>query len=188
MLKKAAWMGVLVMGGLMTSGCVVERYLGGEGGESGEGGHATIGTGEGAGGCGSGEVSAVGGHAEGGFGAVGGGSATGEGGHSEGGGSTGEGGFSEGGGGPGTGSGGQGGFEECVSCAEYITPPGGVDLCPPSAPIYDALAICVCEGPCTSVCGDNVCQALESSEACTSCVLDEAAGCGTEYNECANDI
>ena len=173
MLEKAVWMGVLAIGSLTVSGCVVERYLGGEGGESGEGGHATIGTGEGSGGCG--EVGAVGGHAEG------------AGGHSEGGGSTGEGGFSEGGGSA-TGSGGQGGFEECVSCAEYITPPGGVDLCPPSAPIYDALAICVCEGACTSVCGDNACQAMESSEACTSCVIDEVAGCGMEYNECANDI
>jgi hypothetical protein len=180
MLEKAVWMGVLAIGSLTTSGCVVERYLGGEGGESGEGGHATIGTGEGAGDCG--EVGAVGGHAEGAGGhSEGGGSATGEGGF-------GEGGFGSVGGGPGTGSGGQGGFEECVTCAEYITPPGGVELCPPSAPIYDALAICVCEGPCTIACGDNVCQALESSEACTSCILDEAAGCGAEYKQCADDV
>jgi hypothetical protein len=84
-----------------------------------------------------------------------------------------------------TGGGGAGGGPACLTCAEYITEDG--DLCEASAPIYEALAACTCEGACMDVCGDNVCAGMDPTSACQGCVLNMGTGCGNEYAECAND-
>lgn len=106
----------------------------------------------------------------------------------------------EGGGGSGVGGntttseggGGNGGGPGCLSCAEYLDEDG--ELCEGSDAIYDALAVCTCgsdlmgmDAKCYEACGDNVCSGMAPSSACQGCVLDTNAGCGSEYQECAND-
>jgi len=81
----------------------------------------------------------------------------------------------------------------CVTCGELITNGGDTSqLCangmPSSVDLYTALIDCVCTGACAALCGDNVCAGANVTAECQTCVLDTAAGCGNEFNECANDI
>jgi hypothetical protein len=89
----------------------------------------------------------------------------------------------------GTGGAGGSGGGACVGCGEYITTSEFVDVCEGySSDVYNALAECVCAGPCEAVCGDNLCSGTDLTNACQGCVLDTNGGCGNEYNECANDF
>ncbi len=85
-----------------------------------------------------------------------------------------------------TGGGGAGGGPTCLTCAEYITEDG--ELCEGSVETYNALADCTCAGACMDICGDNVCAGMDPTAECQGCVLDTAAGCGNEYQACANDV
>lgn len=57
-----------------------------------------------------------------------------------------------------------------------------------STDLYNAFVDCVCAGACMDACGDNVCAQLDISVDCQTCVADTAAGCGNEYNDCADDV
>jgi hypothetical protein len=121
---------------------------------------------------GSAGSTATGGSAGGGVGGGTGGSATG--------GTT--------GGGGATGGGGTGGAA-CESCGVYITAQDGGTLCDgTSTDLYNALSDCTCTGACKAVCTDNVCASMAISADCQNCVIDTAAGCGMQFNECSNDI
>ena len=75
----------------------------------------------------------------------------------------------------------------CVPCGEYIT--NGGELCGgQSQMFYDALINCVCAGKCLAQCSDNVCAGSNITIDCQNCVVDTVAGCGNEFNECANDF
>jgi hypothetical protein len=82
--------------------------------------------------------------------------------------------------------------EMCVHCGETITPdgnPGNLPTCPgTSADIYQALLSCVCVKKCAFQCGDNACAMKGATKKCQDCILDQNAGCGKEFNNCANDI
>lgn len=123
----------------------------------------------------------------GGEGAWGGGDVSGPGGY---GGSGAYGGYGGSGAAGGFGGAGGSGGGPCVGCAEYITTGDpSTTICDGlSTAFYEALAVCVCEGPCAIACGDSICAGASSTVECQECVLDTAAGCGNEYNECANDI
>lgn len=83
-------------------------------------------------------------------------------------------------------TGGTGG-SACVTCGDYIT--NGGTLCDgTSTDLYNTLADCTCMGACKDLCGDNVCAQMDITADCQSCIIDAAAGCGTAYQECANDI
>ncbi|MFO0585896.1 MAG: hypothetical protein U0441_00080 [Polyangiaceae bacterium] len=83
-------------------------------------------------------------------------------------------------------TGGTGG-SACVTCGDYIT--NGGTLCDgTSTDLYNALSDCTCTGACKDVCADNVCNSMDITADCQSCIIDTAAGCGTAYQECANDI
>lgn len=80
---------------------------------------------------------------------------------------------------------------DCYKCAEWITYEvvcDANDLCAASSDIYKAFSDCVCEGACKDACGDNACMQLEPSADCTTCIDDDAAGCGVEQGECNNDF
>ncbi len=127
----------------------------------------------------------------GGGGAGGGGVGGGTGGQATGGSTGGAGGATGGSGGA---TGGTGGSTGCMTCGDFIT--NGSDpamLCtdngpPSSSDLYGALGDCTCAGACADKCADSVCAGMTISDACLSCVQDTAAGCGNEFNECANDI
>jgi hypothetical protein len=87
-----------------------------------------------------------------------------------------------------TGGGGAGGGTACYTCAEYITATDETPLCEPSVETYNALADCTCAGNCMDICGDNICAGMDPSAECQGCILDTAAGCGNEYQACANDL
>ena len=97
-------------------------------------------------------------------------------------------------GGSGGATGGTGGTVACMTCGDFIT--NGTDpamLCtdngpPSSSDLYGALGDCTCNGACANDCTDSVCAGADISDACLTCVQDTAAGCGNEFNECANDI
>lgn len=89
------------------------------------------------------------------------------------------------------GTAGGGGSAGCVSCAEFITDGLNPDMLPTcdgtSTDLYDALADCTCNGACTDLCTDNICAGDAATQECLDCIQDTAAGCGAEFNECAND-
>lgn len=106
-----------------------------------------------------------------------------------GGGTAGSGGATGGAGGA-TGGGGAGGAA-CESCGVYITAQDGGTLCEgTSTDLYNAVADCTCAGACKDVCTDNVCAdpPMDITPDCQNCVIDTAAGCGMQFNECSNDI
>lgn len=77
--------------------------------------------------------------------------------------------------------------EPCASCGVFITVGG--TLCEgTSTALYEALITCVCAGACTNVCQDNVCAGEAITSECQNCIIDSALGCGSQFNECANDI
>lgn len=84
------------------------------------------------------------------------------------------------------GTGGTGGAA-CVGCGEFVTTGEGT-LCEASQALYDDLVACVCTGACMDVCTDNICAGGDISADCQTCVGDTVAGCGNEFNTCANDI
>ncbi|MBK8254107.1 MAG: hypothetical protein IPK82_15755 [Polyangiaceae bacterium] len=84
------------------------------------------------------------------------------------------------------GSGGTGG-SACVGCGEFVTTGEGT-LCDASQALYDDLVACVCTGACMDVCTDNLCAGGDITADCQTCVGDTVAGCGNEFNTCANDI
>jgi hypothetical protein len=85
-------------------------------------------------------------------------------------------------------------------CAEYLTDNPPEDFCAdnPSKDIYDALADCICDvdgnpatgGKCAMACANEECAGKEivAGGACQMCIADTAAGCGNEFNVCANDF
>jgi hypothetical protein len=74
----------------------------------------------------------------------------------------------------------------CMERAMMSTPTEPV--CGASQPIYDALQMCLCMGPCMTACGDNACMSMPPSTACVNCAADtSAAGCGTQFNACQAD-
>jgi hypothetical protein len=91
------------------------------------------------------------------------------------------------------GAGGTGGGG-CVTCAEAVTPDGNPNDLPTcdgaSTDLYAALVDCTCNGACMDLCSDNVCAdpPADITQECQDCVGDTAAGCGTEFNACANDF
>lgn len=100
------------------------------------------------------------------------------------------------------GGGGTGGGAACYDkdCATYITdnpPESWCDEDPnytpgmtnPSYDLYIALADCTCTGACMAMCMDNACKGdgTPQSAECATCVADTNAGCGKQFNECAND-
>lgn len=95
-------------------------------------------------------------------------------------------------GGTGGGSGGQGGTGgggACVGCAEYVTDGVGTLCDGTSTDLYNALADCTCNGACMDLCLDNVCmEGGTATQECLDCIGDTVAGCGTEFNECSNDV
>lgn len=79
----------------------------------------------------------------------------------------------------------------CFHCAQAIentsSSQGGV--CPESKKLLALVVDCVCNGPCVSVCAENFCQPFtDPSPECLSCIADPAAGCGVDFEQCANDI
>ena len=88
------------------------------------------------------------------------------------------------------GQGGTGGGPACMTCADYVT--NGTDMdtvcAGTSEDLYNALVTCTCEGACMADCGDNACMGMSPSDTCLTCIQDTAAGCGNEFNECANDF
>lgn len=100
------------------------------------------------------------------------------------------------------GSGGAGGGTACYEgkCAAYITDNPPEDFCDanPSKAIYDALSNCTCDldmnpataSPCADACKDEACAGKDvmAGGACQMCIVDTAAGCGKEFNECSNDL
>lgn len=77
---------------------------------------------------------------------------------------------------------------DCVTCGVFLTDGQG-ELCPGySTDLYDSLVNCVCAGACAFQCSDNICTGQNVTPECQNCVVDTAAGCGNEFNECANDI
>jgi hypothetical protein len=101
------------------------------------------------------------------------------------------------------GAGGAGGtMVQCYEgkCAEYVTTNWEEDFCDdnPSKATYDALAQCTCDfdmnpatgGKCSTQCANEACAGKEvvSGGECQKCIVDTAAGCGNEFNTCANDF
>lgn len=79
--------------------------------------------------------------------------------------------------------------EPCATCGEVLTGAEPPPLCEgTSADLYNTLIACVCEGACAGVCGDNICVGVEGPTTCLECVTDTMAGCGNEFNDCANDF
>lgn len=104
-------------------------------------------------------------------------------------GSGGAGGENTGGGGVG-GGGGAGGGGECAKCAAVVSDPS-IDpntLCQDSGALYDALAKCTCVDSCATDCGDNLCAGGTPADTCIACLQDTVNGCGTQFNDCSNDI
>jgi hypothetical protein len=98
-------------------------------------------------------------------------------------------------GGGGVGGGGVGGGTSCdpeYKCAVAITPPDGDPalFCTDSASLvlYDAREECICTTKCSAQCGASYCTGAAPDDACTTCIQDTAAGCGTENTDCANDL
>ncbi len=96
-------------------------------------------------------------------------------------------------GGGATGTGGAAACDPKYRCADAIDPMDGdpTKLCEgPAAVLYDAFAACSCTGACKAACGDNACAmpSTPASAACTMCLQDIVAGCGKEFNDCANAI
>jgi len=84
------------------------------------------------------------------------------------------------------GNGGAGG-DACAPCKQFLietTPP---ELCPASAPIYEAFTDCKCFGKCSAECGDTCNASQVPSDACNNCLLDTVNGCGMEFLACSND-
>ena len=99
-------------------------------------------------------------------------------------------------------------YDKNPGCSEYITlevedpwcdedpnfTPGSNN---PSYDIYDKLAQCTCDldmnpatgGKCAELCKDEACagKPVVSGGECQKCITDTAAGCGAEFNNCAND-
>ncbi|MFO0548716.1 MAG: hypothetical protein U0271_10030 [Polyangiaceae bacterium] len=91
-----------------------------------------------------------------------------------------------------TGVGGNFGGGGCVSCAVSITPgenPDGLPTCVGlSTELYDGLVNCMCIDACVVECGDNICAGGDIMQSCQDCILDTVAGCGNQFNDCANDL
>lgn len=96
-----------------------------------------------------------------------------------------------GGGGGGVGGGGST-CDEAYTCADAIDPDAGdpSKLCEGAqADLYDALVACTCTGACASACGDNACaEGGTASADCITCLQDTGAGCGNDFQNCANGI
>lgn len=87
------------------------------------------------------------------------------------------------------GGGGSGGSVACITCAETVTGGDPALLCSSSQALYDTLADCACNGACSAVCSANLCAGTMQDGPCTSCLQDTSAnGCGTELNDCSNDL
>lgn len=103
-------------------------------------------------------------------------------------GGNGSGGETNGSGGAATGGNGSGGGETCFACGPYLFGEGE-PLCEGnSTDLLAAFDECACgeTGNCTADCGDNLCSALDESEACTAC-LESLKGCQAELENCTND-
>jgi hypothetical protein len=101
-------------------------------------------------------------------------------------------------------------YDKNPGCAEYITdaptkpwcdevvpdPTPGVTN--PSYELYQKLSLCTCGDPfnpalvgkCEDQCKDEACagNANMAGGACVMCIQDTMAGCGNEFNACANDL
>lgn len=76
------------------------------------------------------------------------------------------------------------GCQNCGQAASEVTPQ--LPLCPESEGLYTALIDCVCEGPCTDVCG-GICDGAPATDECGNC-LSDPAGCGNLVISCTNEL
>jgi len=97
-------------------------------------------------------------------------------------------------------AGGAGGFDNgdggsgatCLTCPEFMTAaePTAENLCPESAPIWNAVLTCICDTACVDECGDNLCAGGAATQACDTCVNEGsvvAIGCPTELGACLEE-
>ena len=77
----------------------------------------------------------------------------------------------------------------CASCNDIIALGNPYDPCPgESLMAYKSLNACVCAGVCEAACGTNVCDGLDITAECETCVGDPQLGCGDELEACLNDL
>jgi hypothetical protein len=95
------------------------------------------------------------------------------------------------GGGNAGGSAGEAGSPACdptYKCSAVIGQSGDpAQLCPGSAAetAFETLNTCVCSLACASKCKDSACAQTLPSTSCLTCIMDTAAGCGTEAAACS---
>jgi hypothetical protein len=190
MIARPAWAGWIIV--VVTGGCTAlvgldDEFVLLQDEESSGGGSGTTNATSSTGGAGTGGAG-TGGAGTGGAGTGGAGT-----------GGAGTGGAGTGGAGTG-GAGGTGGMAMCFEgrCGEYITDNPPEEFCPdnPSKALYDDLFGCVCDldmnpatpSPCNDVCKDTSCAGKNASAECVNCIQDTMAGCGNQFNTCANDF
>ena len=74
----------------------------------------------------------------------------------------------------------------CVTCSQYASAPiPAGNLCAPSAPLWDALQQCACNG-CPLECGQSLCMPVPQavSQGCGMCIQNK---CAAETMACVND-